>query len=129
MEKKELRKQYYKLVERTIEITMDGFENLSYFWKADCELYLCKIEDLIVSLTCMDLIESQMYHYLFVLLEQAKRKINDSMEEYEWYAILSSLCIWLFITCISIGNSHYTFNSWSTRVEQKWVMSWYNGSL
>lgn len=83
MEKKELRKQYYKLVERTIEITMDGFENLSYFGKADCELYLCKIEDLIVSLTCMDLIESQMYHYLFVLLEQAKRKINDSMEEYE----------------------------------------------
>ena len=29
MEKKELREQYYKAVEKTIGITMDGFENLS----------------------------------------------------------------------------------------------------
>ena len=29
MEKKELREQYYKAVEETIRITMDGFESIS----------------------------------------------------------------------------------------------------
>jgi hypothetical protein len=84
MEKKGLREQYYKSIEKTIEITMDGFENLSdYFEKVDHVLYLGKIEDLVVSLTCMGLIENQMYANLFVELEQAKRKIKESMEEGE----------------------------------------------
>lgn len=84
MEKKELREKYYKSIEKTIEITMDGFENLSdYFEKVDRVLYLGKIEDLVVSLTCMGLIENQMYANLFVELEQAKRKIKESMEEGE----------------------------------------------
>lgn len=84
MEKKELRKQYYKAVEKTIEITMDGFENISDdFEKIDRVLYLGKIEDLVMSLTCMDLIENQMYANLFVELEQVKRKIKESMEEGE----------------------------------------------
>lgn len=84
MEKKELRKQYYKAVEKTIEITMDDFENLSDdFEKVDSLWYLDKIEDLVTSLRCMDLIENQMYANLFVELEQAKRKIKESMEEGE----------------------------------------------
>lgn len=84
MEKKELREQYYKAVEQTIEITMDGFENLSDdFEKVDRVLYLGKIEDLVMSLTCMGLIENQMYANLFIELEQAKRKIKESMEEGE----------------------------------------------
>ena len=84
MEKKELREQYYKAVEKTIEITMNGFENLSDdFEKIDIVLYLGKIEDLVTSLTCMGLIENQMYAKLFVELEQAKRKIKESMEEGE----------------------------------------------
>ena len=84
MEKKELCEQYYKAVEKTIEITMDGFENLSdYFEKIDSLLYLGNIEDLVTSLTCMGLIENQMYANLFVELEQAKRKIKESMEEGE----------------------------------------------
>lgn len=84
MEKKELREQYYKSVEKTIEITMDDFENISDdFEKIDRVLYLGKIEDLVMSLTCMDLIENQMYENLFVELEQAKRKIKESMEEGE----------------------------------------------
>ena len=84
MEKKELREQYYKAVEKTIEITMDGFENLSDdFEKIDSVLYLGKIEDLVTSLSCMGLIENQMYSNLFVSLEQAKRKIKESMEEGE----------------------------------------------
>lgn len=84
MEKKELCEQYYKSIEKTIEITMDGFENLSdYFEKVDRVLYLDKIEELVVSLTCMGLIENQMYANLFVELEQAKRKIKESMEEGE----------------------------------------------
>lgn len=82
MEKKELREQYYKVVDKTIEITMDGFENLSDdFEKIDRVLYLGKIEDLVTSLTCMGLIENQMYENLFVELEQAKRKIKESMED------------------------------------------------
>ena len=84
MEKKELREQYYKAVEKTIEITMDGFENLSDdFEKIDSVLYLGKIEDLVTSLVCMGLIENQMYANLYVELEQAKRKIKESMEEGE----------------------------------------------
>lgn len=84
MEKKELREQYYKAIEKTIEITMDDFENLSDdFEKIDCVMYLGKIEDLVMSLTCMGLIENQMYANLFVELEQAKRKIKESMEEGE----------------------------------------------
>ena len=84
MEKKELREQYYKVVEKTIEITMDDFENLSDdFEKVDSLWYLGKIEDLVTSLRCMDLIENQMYANLFVELEQAKRKIKESMEEGE----------------------------------------------
>ena len=84
MEKKELRKQYYKTVEKTIEITMNGFENLSDdFEKVDSLWYLGKIEDLVTSLRCMDLIENQMYANLFVELGQAKRKIKESMEEGE----------------------------------------------
>ena len=84
MEKKELREQYYKAVEKTIEITMDGFENLSDdFEKIDRLLYLGKIEDLVTSLICMDLVENQMYTNLFVELEQAKRNIKESMEEGE----------------------------------------------
>lgn len=84
MEKKELREQYYKAVEKTIEITMDDFENLSDdFEKVDSLWYLGKIEDLFTSLRCMDLIENQMYANLFVELEQAKRKIKESMEEGE----------------------------------------------
>ena len=82
--KEKLRKQYYKSVEKTIEITMDGFENLSDdFEKIDRVLYLGKIEDLVTSLSCMGLIENQMYANLFVELEQAKRKIKESMEEGE----------------------------------------------
>lgn len=84
MEKKELREQYYKSIEKTIEITMDGFENLlDYFEKVDRVLYLGKIEELVLSLTCMGLIENQMYAKLFVELEQAKLKIKESMEEGE----------------------------------------------
>lgn len=84
MEKKELREWYYKAVEETIGITMDGFENLSDdFEKVDRVLYLGKIEDLVMSLTCMGLIENQMYANLFVELEQAKRKIKESMKEGE----------------------------------------------
>lgn len=84
MEKKELREQYYKAVEQTIRITMDGFESISDdFEKVDCVLYLDKIEDLVISLTCMGLIENQMHANLFVELEQAKRKIKESMEEGE----------------------------------------------
>ena len=84
MEKKELREHYYKAVEKTIEITMDWFENLSDdFEKIDGVLYLGKIEDLVTSLSCMGLIENQMYSNLFVSLEQAKRKIKESMEEGE----------------------------------------------
>lgn len=84
MEKKELREQYYKAVEKTIEITMDDFENLSDdFEKIDRVLYLDKIKDLVMSLTCMGLIENQMYASLFVELEQAKRKIKESTEEGE----------------------------------------------
>lgn len=84
MEKKELRKQYYKAVKATIGITMDGFENLSdYFEKVDRVLYLGKIEDLVTSLTCMGLIENQMYSNLYEEIEQAKRKIKESMEEGE----------------------------------------------
>ena len=82
--KEKLRKQYYKSVEKTIEITMDGFENLSDdFEKIDRVLYLGKIEDLVTSLSCMGLIENQMYANLFIELEQAKRKIKESMEEGE----------------------------------------------
>ena len=84
MKKKELREQYYKAVEKTIEITMDGFENLSDdFEKVDRLWYLGKIEDLVTSLRCMDLIENQMYSNLFVSIEQAKQKIKESMEEGE----------------------------------------------
>ena len=84
MEKKELREQYYKAVEATIEVTMDDFENISDdFEKVDSLWYLGKIEDLVTSLRCMDLIENQMYANLFVELEQAKRKIKESMEEGE----------------------------------------------
>lgn len=84
MEKKELREQYYKAVEKTIEITMDDFENLSDdFEKVDRLWYLGKIEDLFVSLRCMDLIENQMYSNLYEEIEQAKRKIKESMEEGE----------------------------------------------
>lgn len=84
MEKKELREQYYKAVEKTIEITMAGFENLSDdFEKVDRLLYLSKIEDLAMSLLCMDLIENQIYENLFVELKQAKQKIRESMEEGE----------------------------------------------
>ena len=84
MEKKELREQYYKAVEKTIRITMDGFENISDdFEKVDRLLYLGKIEDLVMSLTCMGLFENQMYENLFVELEHAKRKIKESMEEGE----------------------------------------------
>ena len=84
MEKKELREQYYKAVEKTIEITMDGFENLSDdFEKIDSVWYLGKIEDLVTSLTCMGLIENQMYAILSVNLEQARRNIKESMEEGE----------------------------------------------
>lgn len=84
MEKKELSEQYYKAVEKTIRITMDGFENISDdFEKVDRLLYLGKIEDLVMSLTCMGLFENQMYENLFVELEQAKRKIKKSMEEGE----------------------------------------------
>ena len=84
MEKKELREQYYKAVEKTIEITMDGFENLSDdFEKIDRLMYLVKIEDLVTSITCMGQIENQMYENLFVELEQEKRKIKESMEEGE----------------------------------------------
>ena len=84
MEKKELREQYYKAVEETIRITMDGFESISDdFEKVDRLLYLGKIEDLVMSLTCMGLFENQMYENLFVELEQAKRKIKESMEEGE----------------------------------------------
>lgn len=84
MKKKELREQYYKAVEKTIEITMDDFENLSDdFEKVDSLWYLGKIEDLVTSLRCMDLIENQMYANLFVSIEQAKRKIKESMEESE----------------------------------------------
>ena len=120
MEKKELREQYYKAVEKTIEITMDGFENLSDdFEKVDRVLYLCKIEDLVVSLTCMGLIENQMYADLFVTLEQAKRKIKESLEEGEWYALFSSLFIRLFTTGISRGNSCNRVDSWNKRVEQE----------
>nr|DAE13778.1 MAG TPA: hypothetical protein [Podoviridae sp. ctza028] len=84
MKKKELREQYYKSIEKTIEITMDGFENLTDdFEKIDRVMYLSKIEDLVVSLVCMGLIENQMYADLFVTLEQAKRKIKESMKEGE----------------------------------------------
>ena len=84
MEKKELREQYYKAVEETIRITMDDFESISDdFEKVDRLLYLGKIEDLVMSLTCMGLFENQMYENLFVELEQAKRKIKESMEEGE----------------------------------------------
>ena len=84
MEKKELREQYYKAVEKTIRITMDGFESISDdFEKVDRVLYLGKIEDLVMSLTCMGLFENQMYENLFVELEHAKRKIKESMEEGE----------------------------------------------
>ena len=84
MEKKELSEQYYKAVEKTIRITMDGFESISDdFEKVDRLLYLGKIEDLVMSLTCMGLFENQMYENLFVELEQAKRKIKKSMEEGE----------------------------------------------
>lgn len=84
MEKKELREQYYKAVEKTIEITMDGFENLSDdFEKIDRVLYLGKIEDLVTSLTCMGLIENKMYSDLYVEIEQVNRKIKESMEEGE----------------------------------------------
>lgn len=84
MEKKELREQYYKAVEKTIRITMDEFESISDdFEKVDRLLYLGKIEDLVMSLTCMGLFENQMYENLFVELEQAKRKIKESMEEGE----------------------------------------------
>ena len=84
MKKKELREQYYKSIETTIEITMDDFENLSDdFEKVDSLWYIGKIEDLVTSLRCMDLIENQMYANLFVELEQAKRKIKESMEEGE----------------------------------------------
>ena len=84
MEKKELREKYYKAVKTTIEVTMDDFENLSDdFEKVDSLWYLGKIEDLVTSLRCMDLIENQMYADLFVELEQAKRKIKESMEEGE----------------------------------------------
>ena len=63
---------------------MDGFENISGdFEKVDRLLYLGKIEDLVMSLTCMGLFENQMYENLFVELEQAKRKIKKSMEEGE----------------------------------------------
>ena len=84
MEKKELREQYYKVVEKTIRITMDEFESISDdFEKVDRLLYLGKIEDLVMNLTCMGLFENQMYENLFVELEQAKRKIKKSMEEGE----------------------------------------------
>lgn len=84
MEKKELREQYYKAVEATIKITIDEFKNLSDdFEKIDRVLYLGKIEDLVMSLTCMDLIENQMYENLYEEIEQAKRKIKESMEEGE----------------------------------------------
>ena len=84
MEKKELRKQYYKAIEKTIEMTMDGFENLSDdFEKIDRVFYLGKIEDLVTSLACMGFIENQMYANLYVEIEQEKRKIKESMEEGE----------------------------------------------
>ena len=84
MEKKELREQYYKAVKKTIEITMDDFENLSDdFEKVNRVWYLGKIEDLVTNLACMGLIENQMYANLYEEIEQAKRKIKDSMEEGE----------------------------------------------
>lgn len=84
MEKKELRKQYYKAVEATIGFTMDDFENLSDdFEKVDSLWYLGKIEDLVTNLTCIGLIENQMYANLYEEIEQAKRKIKESMEEGE----------------------------------------------
>ena len=84
MKKKELREQYYKSVKATIEITMDGFGNLSDdFEKVDSLWYLGKIEDLVTSLRCMDLIENQMYANLYEEIEQAKRNIKESMEEGE----------------------------------------------
>ena len=84
MEKKELRKQYYKSVKATIEITMDGFENLSDdFEKVDRVLYLGKIEDLVTNLICMGLFDNQMYSNLYEEIEHAKRKIKESMEEGE----------------------------------------------
>lgn len=84
MEKKELRKQYYKAVEKTIGFTMDGFENLSDdFEKVNRVWYLSKIEDLVTNLACMGLIGNQMYANLYEEIEQAKRKIKESMEEGE----------------------------------------------
>ena len=84
MENKDLCEQYYKALEKTIEITMDDFENLSDdFEKIDRVFYLGKIEDLVTSLIFMGLFGDQMYENLFVELEQAKRKIKESMEEGE----------------------------------------------
>lgn len=84
MEKKELREQYYKAVEKTIGFTMDGFENLSDdFEKVNRLWYLGKIEYLVTNLACMGLIENKMYSNLYEEIEQAKRKIKESMEEGE----------------------------------------------
>ena len=119
MENTDLWEKYYKELEKTIEITMDDFENLSDdFEKIDRVFYLGKIEDLVTSLIFMGLFGDQMYENLFVELEQAKRKIKESMEEGEWYALFSSLCILLFIAGINWGNSCNRINSWGKRVEQ-----------
>ena len=84
MEKKELREQYYKAVEKTIEITMEDLKNASDdFEKIDCLWYLGKLEQIVLNLATMVLIDSQMYVNLSVELEQAKRKIKESMEEGE----------------------------------------------
>lgn len=84
MEKKELRKQYYKAFEKTIEITMEDLKNASDdFEKIDCLWYLGKLEQIVLNLATMVLIDSQMYVNLSVELEQAKRKIKESMEEGE----------------------------------------------
>lgn len=84
MEKKELRKQYYKAVEETIEITMEDLKNASDdFEKIDCLWYLGKLEQIVLNLATMVLIDNQMYVNLSVELEQAKRKIKESMEEGE----------------------------------------------
>ena len=84
MKKKELREQYYKAVEKTIEITMEDLKNASDdFEKIDCLWYLGKLEQIVVNLATMVLIDNQMYADLFVELEQAKQKIKESMEEGE----------------------------------------------
>ena len=82
MEKKELREQYYKLLEKTIEITMGGFENLSDdFEKVDRLWYLGKIEDLVTSLRCMGLIENQMYANLYEEIEEIRKERDITINQ------------------------------------------------